>query len=446
MPYLMELKMKKNLLYLTLYLFLSACGGGSSDSHEQVPPPIEIMDSDLDGIPDQTDNCINNSNPEQTDKDDDQIGDVCDPVVAFKISNPIGDIANGQYSSFDLSDDGRFLVFVYTSQGQNLSEKTSSNIYLFDIENETTILVSSTPSGGTSNDVSDNALISKEGRFIYYESLASDIIGGDKGVRKIIRFDIQNQLNTLIPYDYNAFEVNQSADASGALGGARVSNDGYKLCLNSDIRVNTKILTNKAVLDTISSNVNKPKFYGECGEFVNSDNALYVISDENLVYESGEYGAGNLFSIDLVTGDYVPLFDESVFENITRPYVTYGDSSPDGNFIITLVRNHNSNGGFTNGQLFLINKLDSTVTMVVDGDELKSFFWGVKISDDGNFIYFNSKKLELATNTTTPLFDNTEYEGLISSYDISSDGRRVVGVTEPFPNKELVVLVLEPDS
>jgi hypothetical protein len=34
-------------------------------------------------------------NPEQEDKGDNNIVDICDPSVAFKIPNPTGDIPNG---------------------------------------------------------------------------------------------------------------------------------------------------------------------------------------------------------------------------------------------------------------------------------------------------------------------------------------------------------------
>jgi hypothetical protein len=42
------------------------------------PPPDIVKDSDNDGIPDHLDNCPNVANPDQADKDNDGIGDVCD--------------------------------------------------------------------------------------------------------------------------------------------------------------------------------------------------------------------------------------------------------------------------------------------------------------------------------------------------------------------------------
>jgi hypothetical protein len=41
-----------------------------------------LPDTDGDGVPDPSDNCSQAANPDQTDTDDDQIGDVCDPDFA----------------------------------------------------------------------------------------------------------------------------------------------------------------------------------------------------------------------------------------------------------------------------------------------------------------------------------------------------------------------------
>jgi hypothetical protein len=60
------------------------------------------------------------------------------------------------------------VAFVYTSLEPNLSEKTSSNIYLFDINSGETTLTSSTITGDNPNDVSDHVHISNDSRFVYF--------------------------------------------------------------------------------------------------------------------------------------------------------------------------------------------------------------------------------------------------------------------------------------
>lgn len=49
----------------------------TEDVEEDLPPPPPV-DTDQDGIPDETDNCVDDANPGQEDLDGDWIGDVCD--------------------------------------------------------------------------------------------------------------------------------------------------------------------------------------------------------------------------------------------------------------------------------------------------------------------------------------------------------------------------------
>jgi hypothetical protein len=52
----------------------------TEDVEEDLPPPPPV-DTDQDGIPDETDNCVDDANPGQEDLDADGIGDVCDEDV-----------------------------------------------------------------------------------------------------------------------------------------------------------------------------------------------------------------------------------------------------------------------------------------------------------------------------------------------------------------------------
>ena len=60
-------------------LLLPIIGDPASSSlppHRKIPPPIADIDGD--GIPDDTDNCYDIANPDQTDSDADATGDACD--------------------------------------------------------------------------------------------------------------------------------------------------------------------------------------------------------------------------------------------------------------------------------------------------------------------------------------------------------------------------------
>ena len=48
---------------------------------------IQDDDSDKDGVPDGEDNCVEESNPNQTDSDGDGSGDVCDVIIGDTVNH-----------------------------------------------------------------------------------------------------------------------------------------------------------------------------------------------------------------------------------------------------------------------------------------------------------------------------------------------------------------------
>ena len=59
----------------------------------------EVNDADDDGIADEEDNCVNDSNPLQTDSDEDGIGDICDPIDNNQSNNQNNDTQNSTTNS-----------------------------------------------------------------------------------------------------------------------------------------------------------------------------------------------------------------------------------------------------------------------------------------------------------------------------------------------------------
>ena len=55
------------------------CGNGIDDDGDGQIDEDCVVDTDGDGVPDDTDNCVTTPNPDQTDTDGDGIGDACDP-------------------------------------------------------------------------------------------------------------------------------------------------------------------------------------------------------------------------------------------------------------------------------------------------------------------------------------------------------------------------------
>jgi Tol biopolymer transport system component len=82
-------------------------------------------------------------------------------------------------ASYDpaISQDGRYVAFV--SQATNLARgdrNRSADVFLRDLQSQTTTVVSRRADGGTANGPSGSPAISAEGRFIAFQSEASDLI------------------------------------------------------------------------------------------------------------------------------------------------------------------------------------------------------------------------------------------------------------------------------
>lgn len=72
--------MNKLVLICALLLYLPACGGGGSSEKNAGSTHKKVSDIDGDGIADKFDVCPTVSNPDQSDSDNDGVGDDCGPA------------------------------------------------------------------------------------------------------------------------------------------------------------------------------------------------------------------------------------------------------------------------------------------------------------------------------------------------------------------------------
>ncbi len=90
--------------------------------------------------------------------------------------------ANGISVSASISADGRYVAFASTAR--NLTPETvtgSGDVYLRDLQSRTTELVSLNPSGAGGNGASGAPSVSADGRYVVYQSFATDLVGGVDG-------------------------------------------------------------------------------------------------------------------------------------------------------------------------------------------------------------------------------------------------------------------------
>lgn len=146
---------------------------------------------------------------------------------------PSGTPANRSSSTnpASISANGRYVVFM--SEATDLTQDSgyilgNRNIFVRDMDTGTTTLVSATPEGRAGNQMSQSASISADGRYVVFNSFASDIVPNDNNstIDVFIR-DLATSRTTLV----SATPDGQSG--GGASFGASVSADGGLVAFHS---------------------------------------------------------------------------------------------------------------------------------------------------------------------------------------------------------------------
>jgi Tol biopolymer transport system component len=121
-----------------------------------------------------------------------------------------------------ISADGRYVAF--ESSATNLVGASDTNgdgdIFVHDRQTGATIRVSVDSSGNQANGSSGRPAISADGRFVAFESLAQNLVAGGTLFKQIFVHDIQTGLTTLVSVDNSSTQGN----ADSAL--ATISGDG----------------------------------------------------------------------------------------------------------------------------------------------------------------------------------------------------------------------------
>ncbi len=170
------------------------------------------------------------------------MNDVCDVFVHELLSgattlvsvNTTGVAANALSAINAISDDGRYVLF--QSDASDLVAGDTNNardVFVRDRVNGVTLLVSATATGKPGNRASGDtgrpAVMSADGRYVAFESLASNLIGSDhNNARDVFVRDLVNAQTTLVSV---AFGSPTSGDRRS--GSPSISADGQRVAFAS---------------------------------------------------------------------------------------------------------------------------------------------------------------------------------------------------------------------
>ncbi len=288
--------------------------------------------------------------------------------------------ANGDSVEPDMSDDGRYTVFL--SFASNLVPNDlngEGDVFLYDLETRETSLVSQSSAGVPGNDFSCNPAISADGTVAAFFSDSTNLVTGDtNGARDIFVRDLTTGTTTRVSVS------SQGMQANAGSGMPAVSSDGRYVVFHSD-----------------ASNLVSGDFNGERDVFIHDR-------------DTGET------SLVSVSSNGVQANDEN-----EDPAISH-----DGRFVAFESRAENLAAGDSNGvRDILLRDLQAGTTSLVSvsttGAQADGSSFGPSISADGTLITFHSNGANLISgdnNGVRDVFLRNRTEGTTTRVSVASAG------------------------
>lgn len=335
-----------------------------------------------------------------------------------------GTPGNGDCYGMAISRNGRIIAFM--SASDNLVENDTSsqgNIFARDMETGQTTLESVTTSGQAANGPSQWPSLSDDGRYLAFDSFATNLYENDTNERvDIFSRDRQTGKTRLVSASSN------ETPSNGDSGQPSISGDGstvvytslaYNLtedevCTKSGIPVSEVFMTRLSPFDTSLLDL-RPTGNG-CQ---NSNEALDISRDGQIVLirsgvdgllQGDQDGLNDLFVLDRRNGQLtlVSLGTDGTPANDDIDITA--QMTPDGRFVVFLTAANNLVQGDTNGtyDVFvrdLVNKETTMVNLGANSEQANADAYFSGISDDGRFVCFSSDATNLVNGDTNGKVD-----------------------------------------
>ncbi len=340
-----------------------------------------------------------------------------------------------------ISADGRYVAF--TSTAANLVENDTNgkqDIFVHDRQTGTTVLVSRGHDGSPANGASDKPSISADGRYVAFESDASNLVPGDTGGYKDV-FRCEWSSGTTICC---------SISSTGEFGSSTsyvpaISGNGQHVFFSSGARNLGFTINDWAVFGhdcgsrtttLVSVNTAGGAPNSGCGYYyksISSDfsgtKVAFVADASNLVANDTN-GKADVFLRDLAGGTtrLVSMTSAGVQgDNGSYSPVV----SADGNFVAfqSLASNLAANDTNSKYDIYLRDMSSGNITLVsatptgASGDNYSQYMGGV--SSDGRYVLFSSSASDLVagdTNGVADIFLRDTQEGTTVRVNVSSSG------------------------
>jgi len=352
----------------------------------------------------------------------------------------------GNNSSYNPSSsaDGRYIVFA--SAANNLISGDTNgvdDIFLHDSQTGTTIRVSVDSNGNQTNNSSSFPTISADGRYVVFVSDASNLVSSDtNGLKDIFVHDTQTGTTTRGSVDSNATQSNSNSRYPDISADGRyivfessasnlVSNDTNSL---SDIFLhdNQTGITARVSVDSGNGQVS-----GSSTKPVISDNGRYIAfeSSSNTLVSGDSNGVADIFLRDTQTGTTTRVSVDSNGNQSNSTNYPGVSISGDGRYVAFASRASNLVSGDTNSATDIFvrdTQTGTTIRVSVDSNgnqgNASSFAPSATtatISANGRYVAFQSDASNLVaadTNGVQDIFVHDTQTGITRRISLDANG------------------------
>ncbi len=370
------------------------------------------------------------------------------------------EVTGGGSSNPSISSDGRYIIFPSNATNLVVNDTNyTEDIFLHDTQTGTTTRVSVDSSGNESDGSSNNSSMSADGRYVTFTSYATNLVANDtNNLNDIFLHDTQTGTTTRISVDSNSSESNDGSSNPS------ISSDGRYVTFESqatnliasdtnnqndiflhDTQTGTTTRISQSVFNGVDANAYNPSTSAD-GRYI-----AFISEAKNLVLDDTKNNP-DVFLHDTQNNTTIRVSVDSAGNE--QNGASYDASiSADGRYIVFRSDSTNLVTNDTNGadDIFLHDTQTGITTRVsVDssGNEADSSSYDASISADGRYVVFFSNATNLVANdsygaddiflhdtqtgiTTRVSVDSSGNEADSSSYDasISADGKYVVFIS-----------------
>jgi hypothetical protein len=299
--------------------------------------------------------------------------------------------ADGSSSHAWFSPDGRFVAF--HSLASNLvsgDTNAAQDIFVRDLQTNTTVRVSVSSNGTQGNFESYYPSLSTSGRFVVFQSLASDLVSGDS-----------NDMADIFVHDRDS-DADGTFDEAGAVKTTRLSVDSNGM--QSD---------NNSYFPSITGDGRYVVFYSYATNLISSDTNF--VSDVFL-HDRDTDADGSYDEAGSISTTRISL--SSSGQEVNDDSYSYRSISEDGRFVAFHSMASNLASGDTNGvsDVYLHDNqtgITSRISVASNGTEGDNDSYFPAITANGKYVVFQSNATNLVSTDTNDAWDSFLHENYI---------------------------------